>query len=244
MTEDGAPFLVMELLEGASLAEHAGRPGGVAVGEVLRLVDELLDVLAAAHAQGIVHRDVKPDNLFVTRDGRLKVLDFGIARMKHGMHTRAGAMLGTTPYMAPEQILGQDIDARVDVFAVGATMFRLLARRRLHEAESEPALLIKMATLPAPSLASVAPGVPREIAAVVDRALAFDREGRYPDAEAMQRDVRAVRAGGRLASARRRGGRGRARPAHAGGGRDRAGPGGHRGRGGREAGGRRGGAAR
>src|ERR1700722_2577801 len=116
VTEDGAPFLVMELLEGASLAEHAGRPGGVAVGEVLRLVDELLDVLAAAHAQGIVHRDVKPDNLFVTREGRLKVLDFGIARMRDGMHTRAGAMLGTTPYMAPEQILGREIDARVDVF--------------------------------------------------------------------------------------------------------------------------------
>src|SRR6185437_14628179 len=78
VTEDGAPFLVMELLEGESLAARAKRPGGVEGGEMLRFVDELLDVLAAAHAQGIIHRDVKLDNLFVQRDGRLKVLDFGI----------------------------------------------------------------------------------------------------------------------------------------------------------------------
>jgi tRNA A-37 threonylcarbamoyl transferase component Bud32 len=196
VTEDGAPFLVMELLVGASLAELAGRDGGVAVGEVLRLVDELLDVLGAAHAQGIVHRDIKPDNLFVREDGRLKVLDFGIARMREGaLRTRAGAMLGTTPYMAPEQIKGVEIDARVDVFAVGATMFRLLAGRRVHEAESEPALLIMMATQPAPPLLSVAPGVPPAVARIVDRALAFDREARYPDALTMQREVRAARTG-------------------------------------------------
>jgi eukaryotic-like serine/threonine-protein kinase len=198
VAEDGAPFLVMELLEGSSLAEHAEQRGGLETSEVLRFVDELLDVLAAAHAQGIVHRDIKPDNLFVTRDGRLKVLDFGIARVKQGvaaLHTRTGAMLGTTPYMAPEQIRGADVDARVDIFAVGATMFRLLARRRIHDAESEPMLLIKMATQPAPPLASVAPEVPHAVALMVDRALAFDRADRYPDAVTMQRDVRALRAG-------------------------------------------------
>src|SRR5262245_54111233 len=101
-TEDGAPFLVMELLEGESLADRAQRDGGAPIDEVLRLVDELLDVLVAAHAQGIIHRDIKPDNLFVQVDGRLKVLDFGIAQVKAGisdLQTRAGAMLGTVPYM-------------------------------------------------------------------------------------------------------------------------------------------------
>src|SRR5262249_32330470 len=104
-TEDGTPFLVMELLEGESLSERAQRLGGIELGELYRLVDELLDVLVAAHAQGIVHRDVKLDNLFVQTDGRLKVLDFGIARVRDGlpqaMQTRVGTTLGTVPYMPP-----------------------------------------------------------------------------------------------------------------------------------------------
>jgi serine/threonine-protein kinase len=199
VAEDGAPFLVMELLEGESLAERAQRLGGIETGEMLRLVDELLDVLAAAHAQGIIHRDIKLDNLFVQRDGGLKVLDFGIARVRDGMrslHTRTGAALGTTPYMAPEQIRGVDVDARVDLFAVGATMFRLVAGRRVHEAETEPMMMVKMATQPAPPLASVAPSASPGICRVVDRALQFDRDQRYPDALTMQRDVQALRAVG------------------------------------------------
>jgi serine/threonine-protein kinase len=204
VAEDGAPFLVMELLEGESLADRARRLGRIDPGEMLRLVDELLDVLAAAHAQGIIHRDIKLDNLFVQRDGRLKVLDFGIARVRDGMrslHTRTGAALGTTPYMAPEQIIGVDVDARVDIFAVGATMFRLVAGRRVHEAENEQMLMVRMATQPAPPLASVAPGTPPAIARVVDRALQFERNHRYPDALTMQRDVQALRAGGNLGNA-------------------------------------------
>jgi eukaryotic-like serine/threonine-protein kinase len=199
VAEDGSPFLVMELLEGQSLAELARQPGGVALPELLRMVDELLDVLAAAHAQGIIHRDIKPDNLFVLTDGRLKVLDFGIARVRAGaplkLRTRVGATLGTAPYMPPEQIHGLEIDPRAALFSVGATMFRLIARRRIHEAESEAETLVKMAKEPAPPLASVAPEVPEGVALVVDRALEFDREHRYPDALTMQSDVRALREG-------------------------------------------------
>src|SRR5262245_25761720 len=164
VTEDGAPFLVMELLEGEPLSDRAQRMNGIPLDELLRIVDELLDVLAAAHGQGIVHRDIKLDNLFVQHDGRLKVLDFGIARMKDGapktLQTRTGATLGTVPYMAPEQVKGLAIDARADVFAVGATMFRVIAKRRIHEARTESELLIKMATEPAPTLQSVAESAP------------------------------------------------------------------------------------
>jgi serine/threonine-protein kinase len=165
--------------------------------EILRITDELLDVLAAAHARGIIHRDIKPDNLFYLRDGRLKVLDFGVARVRqaaNSVHTRTGTTLGTNGYMPPEQIAGKDIDARADVFAVGATMFRLITRRRIHETQSDSELLIKMATLPAPSLASVAPETPQAVCAIVDRALAFERDKRYPSATAMLQDIRAVRA--------------------------------------------------
>jgi eukaryotic-like serine/threonine-protein kinase len=199
VAEDGTPFLVMELLDGQPLAERARQPGGVELGELLRLMDELLDVLVAAHAQGIIHRDIKPDNLFVLQDGRLKVLDFGIARVRAGaqtkLTTRVGATLGTAPYMPPEQIRGVEIDARADVFAVGATMFRLIAKRRIHDAGSEAEMLVKMASLQAPPLSSAAPAVPRDVGLVVDRALMFDREQRYPDALTMQGDVRALREG-------------------------------------------------
>ncbi len=199
VAEDGSPFLVMELLSGESLGERVRRLGTLPLGEILRLTDELLDVLAAAHSHGIIHRDIKLDNLFVQTDGRLKVLDFGIARIRDGMpmkmRTRAGATLGTAPYMPPEQIKGLEIDARADLFAVGATMFRLIARRRIHEAKTETEMLLKMASEPAPSLVSVAPETPPSVGLIVDRALRFDREERYPDALTMQADVRGVRAG-------------------------------------------------
>ncbi|RLB48667.1 MAG: serine/threonine protein kinase, partial [Deltaproteobacteria bacterium] len=195
-TEEGVPFMVMELLHGEPLSALFRRPEGVPTDDVLRYLDELLDVLTAAHAQGIVHRDIKFDNLFVTDTGSLKVLDFGIARLRDGMPmTVHGAMLGTLPYMPPEQAKGLSIDGRADLFAVGAVLFRLVARRRIHSAKTEPELLVKMTTEPAPPLSSVAPDSTQYLCLVTDRALAFDREKRYPDAATMQEDVQALRRG-------------------------------------------------
>ncbi len=200
VTEDGAPFLVMELLAGESLGDRIQRAGKLPVGEVLSHAEQVLDCLAAAHEQGIIHRDIKPANLFITTEGRLKVLDFGLARMHEvsfndGLFTKEGTTLGTTPYMPPEQARGRDIDARADIFAVGATMFRLLAGRYLHEASGAFDLLMKMGREPAPPIATVAKHLPDDICMVVDRALAFDREKRYPDARAMLEDVRAIARG-------------------------------------------------
>lgn len=194
-TEDGSPFLVMELLDGESLGQRAQCSGGIEERELLRIASAVLEVLDVAHGLGIVHRDIKPDNLFLTSSAGVKVLDFGIARMKQGgsnVRTRAGAMLGTTPYMPPEQITGGQIDGRADVFAVGATMFRILAKRHVHEGPTEAELLIKMATEPAPALRSVAPSVSPEVCAIVDRALAFDVSRRYPAARAMREDIERV----------------------------------------------------
>jgi eukaryotic-like serine/threonine-protein kinase len=198
---EGEAYLVMELLEGEPLGECVRRRGGLPVDDLLGYLDQVLDVLASAHEQGIIHRDIKPDNLFVGNDGRVKVLDFGLARMLDDVpgefKTRTGLALGTMPYMAPEQALGkrEQLDGRVDLFALGASAFRILAKRRVHEANSEAELLVAMATKPAPSLASVAPDVPRNVSAVVDLSLAFAKEARYPDARTMQTDVRAVMAG-------------------------------------------------
>ncbi|MEP7127149.1 MAG: protein kinase, partial [Byssovorax sp.] len=189
---DGSPFLVMELLLGETLEERAQRSGGtLPQREVVALAHQLLDVLAAAHAKGVVHRDIKPENLFLTRERELKVLDFGIARLRDDSNapgTAAGIRIGTPAFMPPEQALGrtEEIDARSDVWAAGATLFTLLSGRLVHEAESAAEIVVRAATQPSPSIASVASNVPPALAAVVDRALAFRREDRFPDARAMQ----------------------------------------------------------
>lgn len=199
-TDEGDPYIVMELLEGESLADRLARDGTLPVDELLEVVDQVLDVLSVAHANRVVHRDLKPGNLFIEPGGRIKLLDFGVARMLDPAEqrvTRTGALVGTVSYMAPEQALGKNsqIDGRTDLFAVGAMMFRILAGRRVHECDSEAETLVALASKPAPALASVAPSVPRPVCSIVDLALAFNPESRYPDADTMQADVRAVRAG-------------------------------------------------
>jgi serine/threonine-protein kinase len=200
VAEDGSAFLVMELLEGEPLTARANRQV-VDIGELLTWVDDILDVLAAYHAEKIIHRDLKPDNIFLTSDGRVKVLDFGIARLNdelpESLKTRHGMAIGTAPYMAPEQALGKrdEIDGRTDIFSIGATMFRLISRRRIHEVKNDADMLVAMATLPAPPLSWVAKETPMPVCAIVDRALAFLQSRRYPDARTMQEDVRAVRRG-------------------------------------------------
>ena len=159
VTEEGAPFMVMEFLDGESLGQRAYRLGGLEEHELFGYADKLLEVLVAAHAHGIIHRDIKPDNLFITSGGQLKVLDFGIARMRESsnVHTRTGAMLGTTPYMAPEQIHAKPIDGRADLYALGATLYRILAKKKIHEADSDAELLMKMGSTPASPLRVAAP---------------------------------------------------------------------------------------
>ena len=199
-TEDGVVFMVMELLEGSTLdALAAASPGGtLALDVVLKAADDLLDVLAAANDKGIVHRDIKPENLFLARDGALKVLDFGIARLKQGdgsvKATRTGDSMGTPAFMPPEQALGNwsEVDGRTDLWAVGATMFTLLSGRYVHEAETVQKVMLAAMTLDAPPLETVVLAPP-QVSAVVNRALATHREQRFPDARAMQAAVRAAR---------------------------------------------------
>ena len=200
VTEDGAVFLVMELLRGRSLSDVAPSGPAFPLDAALDAADQLLDVLAIAHAKRIVHRDIKPDNVFVTDTGLLKLLDLGIARMRgitgNSVATRSGALMGTPGFMPPEQVLGQQeqIDARSDVWAVGATLFALLTGSVVHEAATPEQTMLRAATTPVPPLASVAAHVPAPIAAVIDRALAMAQEHRWQDARAMQLALRETRA--------------------------------------------------
>jgi serine/threonine-protein kinase len=200
VAEDGAAFLVMELLRGAPVESLWERSGcKLPVRAVLAVADQLLDVLVAAHAKGVVHRDIKPANLFVTHDGTLKVLDFGIARVKAatgvagaGHRTGTGMLLGTPAFMAPEQAYAKarEIDGQTDIWAVGATLFTLLCGQPVHEGENSSELMIHAATVRARPLASLAADVPPAIAQVIDRALSFEKASRWPTAAAMREAVR------------------------------------------------------
>jgi eukaryotic-like serine/threonine-protein kinase len=196
-TDDGDVFLVMELLEGVSVEQLLERCGNVLpYPHVLAIAEQVLDVLGAAHSQGIIHRDIKPANLFVTRDRHVKVLDFGLARLLEtgpgAALTGVGVVMGTSSYMAPEQARGMWslVDGRADLFAVGALMYRAISGRVVHEAASVRERHLKAMSQQAPSLATVAPQTPRNVVALVDKSLAFDREIRWRDAASMQTAVR------------------------------------------------------
>ena len=198
-TEEGCPFLVLELLEGESLEDRRVRAGGrLGIWETLDMCDQLLAVLEVAHARNIVHRDIKPSNLFLTKQGRVKVLDFGIARLvddTSATATKTGQMVGTPAFMPPEQALSRprEVDARTDIWSVGATLFTLLSGEHVHIAESSSEHLVKAATLHARSLARALPGVPANVEALVARCLAFDKNGRWPSATAMRASLQDVR---------------------------------------------------
>jgi serine/threonine-protein kinase len=200
IAEDGAAFLVMEILHGLTADDAWTALGGrIPLDAACAVAVELLDVLAAAHDRGILHRDIKPANVFITRDGSVKVLDFGIARVKDSMGggshaTGTGMLLGTPAFMAPEQVVGKpsEVDARADIWATGASIFNLVSGEMVHEAETGPQLMVKLATQPPRALNDVLPAAPPAVASVVDRALSFDKNSRWPTAGAMRDALRAA----------------------------------------------------
>lgn len=198
VAEDGSVFLVMELLEGETADARASRLGGrLPLKDAILVMDALLDVLVAAHAVGIVHRDLKPENIFLTKDRLVKVLDFGIARLRDAtaasaFTTNDGTLLGTPAFMPPEQARGriEEIDALSDIWSVGATMFALICGEIVHNASTPNEIMILTATSPARSLGTAAPTTPKAIVDVVDKALAFDKAQRWSSAKAMQHALR------------------------------------------------------
>jgi serine/threonine-protein kinase len=198
----GTAYIVMELLEGESLQDRLERGPPLTESEFLAIAAEVLEVLDAAHTRGVVHRDLKPENLFLvsSRDlvapsarPRVKVLDFGLARLLDGQTiTSHGLALGTPSFMSPEQAAGRidEIDGRTDLFALGATGFRVRTGRRVQEGAGPVELVTKMANFAAPRIRALSPEVSEPFARVVDRALEFKREDRYPDAASMRDDVR------------------------------------------------------
>jgi serine/threonine protein kinase len=186
---DGRPYILMELLEGASLEALVRARGPLPVAEVARVALQVLAALGAAHAAGVVHRDIKPDNVFVGHDGVVKVLDFGIAKLRPEVGqgsptTRAGAMLGTPHFMSPEQIVGRPVDGRADLYAVAATLFAAVAGRPPFDSSKLFELLRLHVEEAPPSLRTIRPDVPPAFEGAILAGLAKDPVSRPPTAAA------------------------------------------------------------
>jgi eukaryotic-like serine/threonine-protein kinase len=177
-------YYVMAFVDGETLAHRVRTRGPTPSAEGARVIREVAWALAYAHGQGIVHRDVKPENILLeTSTGRVLVADFGIAAARN--ERNADGIAGTPEFMSPEQALGKEIDARSDLYALGATAFYAFSGRFPFEGNSVTEVLAKQVTEAAPPLASLGLTVPRKIAAIVDRCLAKDAEHRPPNAEAL-----------------------------------------------------------
>jgi len=189
-TNDGAPYLVSELLEGETLREQMKR-GPMAARRAMDYGIQITRGLAVAHEKGIVHRDLKPENLFVTKDGRVKILDFGLAKLTRPQHgsehsaptlgaeTEAGAVMGTVGYMAPEQVRGQAADQRADIFAFGAVLYEMLAGKRAFQKPTSPETMTAILNEDPPGISQVVPNLPPALQRVVHRCLEKNPEQRF-----------------------------------------------------------------
>ncbi|MCW5628724.1 MAG: serine/threonine protein kinase [Rhodoferax sp.] len=179
-------YLVMEYVEGQDLKHHLDSGVAFTLEQTLRIMRDLLAALAYAHAQNIVHRDVKPANLMIEADGRVKLTDFGVARIQDAADaTRTrGAMVGTLKYMSPEQVQGQPVDARADLFSAGIVLYQLLTARQPFRGDNEFAIIAQIVGVDPPAPTTVQPALPAAIDGVLARALAKAPQQRFAGARA------------------------------------------------------------
>lgn len=179
-------YLVMEFVQGDDLKKILDSGKTYTLEQTLHVMRDLLSALEYAHRQNIVHRDVKPANMLVEANGRVKLTDFGVARIQDsGEATRTrGSMVGTLKYMAPEQVQGLTVDARADIFAAGVVLYQLLTGRRPFDGSSDFAIIQQIVGAPPAAPSTINALLPQEMDAVVEKALAKSRDDRYPSAQA------------------------------------------------------------
>ncbi len=202
-TDDGTPFMVMECLEGEDLAERIAGQGPFGLQAAMPLIGDTVDALDAAHAAGVVHRDLKPQNIFLARRGRqvdvIKLLDFGISKIKASgtIQTKTNAVMGTPYYMSPEQAQGQvkDIDARTDIFAMGAIVYEMLTGRIAFYAPTAPSAMFKVCFEQPSPIRELLPMLPDGFDRVLDKALHKERDERYGSILSFWEDLERVAGG-------------------------------------------------
>jgi hypothetical protein len=188
--DEGHPFIVFEYVEGETLKDRIRRVGRLPVGEAIAYAIEIGRALMAAHAERLVHRDVKPQNVLLDGEGRAKVTDFGIARSLEveGL-TATGRVLGTTDYVAPEQALGEEVTAQSDIYSLGVVLYEMLTGDVPFRAESQVGVAMKHVKEPLPDVRELRPEVSAALASVIERATAKETRNRYQDAEQIVDDL-------------------------------------------------------
>jgi len=185
----GAPFIAMEYLEGESLEKIIARKPALPLATRVSYVLQTCRALDYAHRRGVIHRDVKPANIVVTRDGVVKVVDFGIARLASASQTQTGALLGTLAYMSPEQLRGQHAGARADIWALGVVLYELVAYQRPFTGENHGALLMSILQKEPPSIRQSVPECPVALERVVLKSLRKNDQERYQSMEELLKDL-------------------------------------------------------
>jgi tRNA A-37 threonylcarbamoyl transferase component Bud32 len=191
--EDGRQYIVFEFIDGENLKELVVRKGRLDLRDALEIAHKIARGLAFAHDHGLVHRDVKPQNVLLNGDGRAKVTDFGIARsldVDHGV-TQTGTILGTSNYIAPEQASGQPVDAHTDVYSLGIVLYEMLTGELPFPGESFVAIAMKHIQEPSPNVLDVRGDIPLRVAEMIDRALEKDPEQRFPTMDAFAAEIEA-----------------------------------------------------
>jgi len=189
---EGAAFIAMEHVTGNNLQDLMAGGGRLPLTQIADLAAQAADALDYAHANGVVHRDIKPGNLVLTAAGQLKILDFGIARMAAADVTRPGRFLGTPNYMAPEQVTGSPVDGRADQFALGVTLFHLMTGERPFAGESITAISYQVVNVMPPQPSRLNPTLPQAVDPIVARALAKSPAERYPCCADLTNDLKAA----------------------------------------------------
>ena len=192
--ESNVPYIVMEFLRGSPLGSRMGGRTPLSIDDKLNIVAQLCDGLSYAHEQGVVHRDVKPDNVFILEDGSVKLLDFGIAKLTSSNLTRQGDVLGSASYMSPEQVGGSDsVDGRADVFSTGVLLYEMLTGHKPFEAEAPTAVILKILRDPPTPMETWDAGLPPQLIGAVMKALAKNPEERFSSASALGLELQMIR---------------------------------------------------
>jgi serine/threonine-protein kinase len=189
---DQFQYICMEYIQGKTLSQILKERGAIPVEEAIPIVEQILLALEAAHKAGIVHRDIKPSNIMITEDNRVKVMDFGIAKIPSLSLTVTGMVLGTPFYMSPEQISGKKVDIRSDIFSLGAVFYELVTGGKPFEAENTATLVYKIVQIDPIPPNIVNANIPQAVAHVISSALAKDAAKRYQKPAEMLRDLKAV----------------------------------------------------